>query len=75
MLESGWKCLDVLDVNFVDRSNKYSMKEQDCGWGRLCYILLYCKLNVWLPFLPSKFHPYFSMGGSTVGFSPPAYTM
>lgn len=50
MLQSGWKCLDVSDVNFVDEANKYSMKEQHCRWGSLCYILPYCKLNVWLPF-------------------------
>lgn len=48
----GQSRLDILDVNFVDRSNKYTVKEQHCRWGRLCYILHNRKLNVWLPFFP-----------------------
>lgn len=46
----GQSGLDVLDVNFVDISNKNSMKEQHCRWRRLCCILRNCKPNVWLPF-------------------------
>lgn len=43
MLQSGWKCLDVLHVNFIDRSNKYSLKEEHCRWGG--FVIFYLIVN------------------------------